>query len=193
MLQHYFYQYLPYKYMYLCQGDNRQKQVNNFVFAFKDGNKSAIIATANILINYLVNKYHRSITDYTIVFAPASSQSSYNKRFAYLATMLERRLQTPTSYHNLHIQGQRTALHNGGSHIVCEDAYNVALDESFFKGRKCIIFDDLITTGQTAAQFTDKVKSVGAEVIEELFLARTIHYNPYTFEGAIKELNNKQR
>ncbi len=132
MLQHYFYQYLPYKYMFLCH-DNRQKKVNNFVFAFKDGNKSAIIATANILINYLVNKYHRSITDYTIVFAPASSQSSYNKRFAYLATMLERRLQTQTSYHNLHIQGKRTALHNGGSHIVCEDTYNVALDESFFK------------------------------------------------------------
>ena len=38
--------------MFLCH-DNRQKQVNNFVFAFKDGNKSAIIATANILINYL--------------------------------------------------------------------------------------------------------------------------------------------
>jgi hypothetical protein len=44
-----------------------------------------------------------------------------------------------------------------------------------------------------SAQFTDKVKSMGAEVVEELFLARTVHYNPYTLEGAIKELNNKKQ
>lgn len=48
-------------------------------------------------------------------------------------------------------------------------------DRAFFKGKKVLVFDDIITTGGSYALFAEEVEKHGALVVGGLFLTRT-HY-----------------
>lgn len=70
--------------------------------------------------------------------------------------------------------GQREAKHNNANHIVSESyGYLVSADPEFFANKNVILFDDLITTGETANEFAAELESVGANVLGAMFLART--------------------
>lgn len=72
------------------------------------------------------------------------------------------------------IRGERQALHRTADHVVREcEGYFVNLDADFFRGRKVIVFDDLITSGKTAENFAQMLTEAGAEVVGGIFLART--------------------
>lgn len=51
--------------------------------------------------------------------------------------------------------------------------YLVSADPEFFANKNVILFDDLITTGETANEFAAELESVGANVLGAMFLART--------------------
>lgn len=71
------------------------------------------------------------------------------------------------------IIGEKQPLHTSAFHFVCEDNYEVRVSADYFRGRKVIVFDDLITTGRTARKFAAQLTAAGAEVIGGLFLAET--------------------
>lgn len=74
---------------------------------------------------------------------------------------------------HLAIYGERTAKHLSADR-VCEDfGYSVRLDRDYFKGKKVIIFDDVITSGATANEFASQLAECGAQVMGAMFLART--------------------
>lgn len=74
---------------------------------------------------------------------------------------------------HLFIYGERTAKHNSVNHVSESFGYRVALDREYFKGKKVIIFDDVITSGATAQEFASQLAECGAKVMGAMFLART--------------------
>ena len=61
---------------------------NRFVYDFKAGDKKAAHLCAEWLVRYLTKQYSSILEDFVVVFAPCSTQWKYNKRFGYLAAIL---------------------------------------------------------------------------------------------------------
>lgn len=48
------------------------------------------------------------------------------------------------------------------------------IDSDFFKGKKVVIFDDIIASGGSVAKFADKLKEYGADVVAAIALGKKI-------------------
>ena len=187
MRQNYFFEYVPNAYINLCVDKAQQMANNRFVYDFKAGDKKAAHLCAEWLVRYLTKQYSSILEDFVVVFAPCSTQWKYNKRFGYLAAILNA-AGIATANEHVHIFGERKPTHNGGSHFVNEDIYHVSLDGEYFKGKQVILFDDLLTSGKTIEDFRSKLEAAGAYVEREIFLARTIHHDPISNRGVLQEM-----
>ncbi len=49
-------------------------------------------------------------------------------------------------------------------------------DKDFFKGKKVLVFDDIITQGFSYAHFANLIETFGACVLGSIFLAKTINF-----------------
>ena len=115
MRQNYFFEYVPNAYINLCVDKAQQMANNRFVYDFKAGDKEAVQICAEWLARYLTKQYSSILEDFVVVFAPCSTQWKYNKRFGYLAAILNA-AGIATANEHVHIFGERKPTHNGGSH-----------------------------------------------------------------------------
>lgn len=71
---------------------------------------------------------------------------------------------------------EATGMENAYEHFSYEVADDedepdtLQIDEPFFKGKKVLVFDDLISTGGSVSRFVDKMKSLGADVVAAMAL-----------------------
>lgn len=166
-----FFEYLPKRYAERTIVD---AQVRNLIFSFKDGERKAIEYAAKRVAFFMYHCYQLKCNEYQIVCVPARSEKTYRKRFALFTKIVCRMCRQEDAMAHVHIIGEREALHNSYDHVVREENYHVSVDADFFAGRKVIIFDDLITSGNTANNFAAILQAAGAEVVGGLFLAQTI-------------------
>lgn len=172
MKTRHFYDYYPQR---LAQTSESVSDVRNLIYKFKDGDKQAAIHAARLMAELLWHWYSHHCREYVIVCVPSSSMAEYRKRFSYFSAIVADRCGQDNAMPHVHIFGKRDALHRSIGHVVREaDGYSVSVDADFFRGRKVIVFDDLITTGTTAENFSEQLRAVGADVRGGLFLARTV-------------------
>lgn len=189
MKQFSFYEYLPKRY---AETSGRVSQVRNLIYRFKDGDKAASLHVAGLVSNLLWRWYGTRCTDYTVVCVPSSSRGEYRRRFCYFSAVVASRCREANAMPFVDIIGKRDALHRTANHIVCEDNYFVHLSSDFFKGRKVIVFDDLITTGATAERFAARLAEAGAEVVGAIFIAHTVRgLHKWSYWGRFAEHTNK--
>ena len=62
---------------------------------------------------------------------------------------------------------------NGMDYVRCEDGRHV-FDEDFLKGKNVILFDDIITRGETAVQISKELKELGANVFFLVCISKTV-------------------
>lgn len=187
MKQNYFVEYVPNAYINLCVDKNQQRANNQLIYDFKAGKAAATRLCGELLISYLTRQYGSLLDDFVVVFAPCSAQWKYNKRFGYLAAMLNK-AGIKTANEQVHIYGERKPTHNGGSHHVSEDIYHVSVDSSYFAGKNVILFDDLLTSGQTITEFKEQLEAAGAYIDREIFVGRTVHHCPISKRGVLQEM-----
>lgn len=187
MKQNYFIEYVPNAYINLCVDMEQQRANNQLIYDFKAGKPAATRFCAELLISYLTRHYSTILKDFVVVFAPTSAQWKYNKRFGYLAAILNA-AGIATANEQVSIYGERKPTHNGGSHFVNESLYHVSINAEFFKGKNVILFDDLLTSGQTIESFKKQLEAAGAYVEREIFVGRTIHHCPISNRGVLQEM-----
>lgn len=151
----------------------KAEQVRNFIFAFKDGKKWATDYAADMVAKSFSQTYGDKAGDFVLVCAPAANSKKYTKRFSRFASKVSQGAKVQNGNDHLFIYGERTAKHNSVNHVSESFGYRVALDREYFKGKKVIIFDDVITSGATAQEFASLLAECGAEVMGAMFLART--------------------
>ena len=170
MKTRHFFEYLPKRYDIRSE---RDQQVRNLVYGFKSGKSAACTFAAQAVSNFFVRSYGDRCNEYTLVCVPSSSNSAYRRRFSRFAAMVSDLCGVADAMTYVTIIGEKQPLHTSSCHFVCEDNYEVRVSADYFRGRKVIIFDDLITTGRTARTFAAQLTAAGAEVIGGLFLAET--------------------
>ena len=78
------------------------------------------------------------------------------------------------AYKAITIEGGRLAIHETKAAKTVQTVEVIKFDKRFFKGKKCLVFDDILTQGHSYARFACALETLGAEVLGGYFLGKTI-------------------
>lgn len=111
----------------------------------------------------------------TLVCIPASNQENTQRRYEEFSKRLCHETGLINSYGKIKVIHERSARHTGGIGLQTEF---LSFDENFFKDRYVILFDDVITRGDSMCTFRRKMENMGAIVIAGLSIGKTKHERP---------------
>ena len=121
----------------------------------------------------------RLLKDLTFVCIPASSAIKTELRYAEFSKRICEETGMTNAYDHITVVSSTTEKKFGGSGI-CTDS--LAFDGHYVKGRYILLFDDVITKGESMLRFKRKMEELGANVIAGFSVGRTKHERPDDFE-----------
>lgn len=145
---------------------------------------SAHINALNIVVprmkSILTSTFGRQLLkNLTLVCIPASSAIKTELRYAEFSKRICEETGMMNAYDHITVVSSTTEKKFGGSGI-CTDS--LAFDGHYFKGRYILLFDDVITKGESMLRFKRKMEELGANVIAGFSVGRTKHERPDDFE-----------
>lgn len=168
-----------------------RKNLNNFKTGIEQSWPTAIIQ--DLIYSNLTNLLSIDDSDIVLLCLPASSKESNTDRFEKLSSDICDFINNQAFFFN------KIKLHNAFTHIeiinekspkytdegeltkFSKTTWNldkdIKFDSDFFKGKKVILLDDIVTTGQTMVDFIDKLNQLGAKPI----LCLSLFYTPKVF------------
>lgn len=121
----------------------------------------------------LVNTFGEESLKYlTLVCIPASSQQKTKLRYEEFSNLLCNELGMNNAYSHITVVTAKEERRSGGTSI---DTSKLSFDDSYFDGKYVLLFDDIITRGDSMRTFKTKMESLGAIVVGGLALGRTKH------------------
>ena len=153
------------------------KEARKLIYAFKDARDEAYRQVAQMVDSYLKKEYGEEVKDMVFLCVPASRQEVNRSRYKEFCKEVSRLSGIQNGYSHLILMEDRLAIHERrrGREKEISKVSIMDFDRAFFKGKKVLVFDDIITTGGSYALFAEEVEKHGAQVVGGLFLART-HY-----------------
>lgn len=112
----------------------------------------------------------------TVVFMPCSTARRYYKRFGGIAAFLENEGYARLGLYLIRITEDRESKHT----VSCRSAVdtNNYVMSTELRGKRVVICDDLLTTGDSLFDYVRNLERCGAEVAGAVFLARTFLVPP---------------
>ncbi|MFK2572712.1 phosphoribosyltransferase family protein, partial [Bacteroides fragilis] len=111
---------------------------------------------------------------YHIMFMPCSNWIKYGQRFKRLDWYIGKHRQDLTSgLYDVDICDARESLHEakGGEKRILERNYLIT---GKIKGKEIIIIDDVLTTGQSVADYKEEIERCGGKVVAAIFYGKTL-------------------
>ena len=187
------YSYLFYYYPTTCEFEATEEEWANrwIVWNFKNtpgktsvsAHQEALRRAIPMVKNKLLNTFDADKLKYlTLVCIPASSQSKTQARYEEFSNRICSELGIINAYPHITVVSEKEEKHLGGTGL---DTSNLHFDEDFFKGKYVLLFDDIITKGNSMWTFKRKMESLGATVIGGLSLGKTKHERPV--QGSIPQ------
>lgn len=165
---YFFYWYYPIRFTGISF---ESQSVRSLIYNFKDG--KAHSGVADLIQRKLRSTFlEDDIHSFTFVCIPASTRNVNEARYSSFSKDVCEKLGMRNGFPHVHITKERTAAHLGGT-----DTAEYSFDESFFKGAKVILFDDIVTRGGSMKHFKSYMENNGATVICSLSVGRT--YSDY--------------
>ena len=143
------------------------------IWDFKDGKHQSGVAlhTAKLIKSIFGTKGAKEIT---FICIPASSPEKNEIRYKEFSKLVCAMSGATNAYYHITVTGDRIAVHEQGRSKRITSAQVIEFDEEFFQGRKCLLFDDVVTSGRSLATFTTKLESMGAEVVGAFCMGKTL-------------------
>ena len=167
--------YYPTKIQESTELTPEQQIVSQFIINFKNGYQPASILAAKIVAK-TINK-HFNLEKEKLVFIPipASNSEDTTKRYHLFSYLVSQKCHVTDGHTWVKNWQETEKKHLSQDHSVQDDKNRWFVDYSKIKNAKVIIFDDISTTGETAASFIQRLEECGAKVIGEVFLASTFN------------------
>lgn len=147
------------------------KKITNLLFRFKEGHALSLsvklFSMAMSRIYAITNKKENSI----LIPIPASTRVKHNQRFSTFCYLLSERTGIPNGFNAITIRNDRDELK--GLQGV-DKIFNLTFNETVFKGKKVILVDDVLNTGQGFIQLRKKLLEHGAKSVMGIFLVKTV-------------------
>lgn len=152
----------------------RQRHFCKEIYEFKNGNIHGITYFKACLdaLSLDGGTYH-------VMFMPCSSDIKYVQRFKRLNWYIRTNRRDLTSgFLDVDVFEQRNALHEAkiGQERTLEKNYEIVKDLS---GKRVIIVDDILTSGQSMEDFKREIERKGGKVEGAIFLGKTISKTPF--------------
>lgn len=123
--------------------------------------------------NLLITTFGQSSLKYiTLVCIPASSADKTKARYEEFSKRLCDETGMSNAYYHMEVINSCAEKKFGGSGI---DTINVSFDSDFFHGKYVILFDDIITKGESMLKFKKKMEELGAIVLGGISIGKTKH------------------
>lgn len=161
--------------------DKDERYLREKIYKFKEGENDTVRNFAEV-ISKLLNK---QIIDHNSVFCviPASTKSKTRKRFKKFAKIVSRNLKFKNGFSYIKNLKDRPAKHVSRTN---EDILDyLKFNPKKFQGKTVILFDDIITTGNSFIKIANTLKAYGALDVIGVFLAQTVNYLPQKQERNI--------
>ena len=160
--------YIPSRY---CNLKDWQIANQKYVYAFKDKGEMKTEHKEKLLktIKEIAGK---DTTNCLLCFIPASTKERHQRRYGKLALYLQNNLDFPVMIDGITCD-DRNSVHlkeNKDLHPI----FDFILNADFF-GKKVILFDDVITTGESLRSIGGAVDDMGAYSVYGVIYAMTIH------------------
>ena len=180
------YSYLFYYYPTTCDFEATEEEWSNrwIVWDFKNtpgktsksDHQEALEKAIHMLKNKLLTTFEADSLKYlTLVCIPASSQIKTQARYEEFSNRICGELGLINAYPHISVVTEKEERRSGGTSI---DTNKLSIDEDFFKGKYVLLFDDVITRGDSMRTFKRKMESLGAIVVGGLSLGKTKHERP---------------
>lgn len=163
--------YYPSRYSGLL--NDEQREFCNALYAFKDGEVHGIefFKACMAALELDGGSYH-------IMFMPCSSGAKYFRRFKRLDWYIgKHRPELTSGFHDVEIFGERESLHSakGGENRILERNYRITGN---IEGKEVVILDDVLTTGQSMADYKEEIERCGGKVVAAIFCGKTVEVPP---------------
>ena len=187
------YSYLFYYYPTTCEFEATEEEWSNrwIVWDFKNtpgktsasDHQEALDKAIPMLKNKLLTTFEEYSLKYlTLVCIPASSQVKTQARYEEFSKRICSELGMINAYPHITVVAEKEERRSGGTSI---DTNKLSFDENFFKGKYVLLFDDVITRGDSMRTFKQKMENLGATVVGGLSLGKTKHERPV--QGSIPQ------
>lgn len=162
-----FFRYVP-----KCEGDDNnatESALRELLWRIKDGEKDVCNAFTQLLFRFLKRNLRQTCKMTTLAFTPASTLESSLARWGKMAHDLSAMLDCDNGFGYL-----MPARESVPRHFIGRGRPRpLDLDEDFFVGKKIILIDDLINTGETMCQVISELEDAGGEVVLCIAIAHT--------------------
>lgn len=115
---------------------------------------------------------------YHIMFMPCSDEFKYARRFKRLDWYIGKHCPELTSgMYDVDVFEERESLHEakGSENRILKRNYRIVGD---IKGKEIIIIDDVMTTGQSVADYKEEIERCGGKVVAAIFYGKTVSVPP---------------
>lgn len=163
-----FFDYLPTKY----EANKQEWRIRKMIWDFKDGKRS--LSVAELVAKQIRMQFGAETGNVVLACIPASSKAANEARYETFANEVCRLAGTMNAFQAVTIEGERLAIHETRGSKVVSNVQVINFDKDFFKGKKVLVFDDILTQGFSYARFACALESYGAEVLGGYFLGRTL-------------------
>lgn len=153
----------------------------NIVWDFKNDpdkvepadNLEAINFVIDGITNVLSETFQPSNLRYlTLVCIPASTKRKTESRYKHFSDLFCKKLGCINSYNHISVIKDKETRRSGGTSL---DLDKIKFDEHFFKDKYVLLFDDIITRGDSMCIMSDKLRSLGAHVVCAFSIGKTKH------------------
>lgn len=163
--------YYPSRYNALL--NDEQRAFCRSLYRFKDGEIHGIEFFKACMTALQLEK-----KPYHIMFMPCSNWIKYGQRFKRLDWYIcTHRPDLTSGLYDVDVFESRESLHEakGAENRVLERNYNIIRD---IKGKEIIIIDDVLTTGQSVADYKEEIERHGGKVVAAIFYGKTVTVPP---------------
>lgn len=163
--------YYPSRYGDLLDGEQRAFCRN--LYRFKDGEIHGIG-----FFKACMDALQTEGRSYHVMFMPCSDEGKYVRRFQRLDGYIgKRRPELTSGFHDVEIFGSRESLHKAkrGKKRILERNYRIMGN---LAGKEVVIIDDVMTTGQSVADYKQEIERCGGKVAAAIFYGMTVTVPP---------------
>lgn len=163
--------YYPSRYADLI--DDEQRAFCCSLYQFKEGENHGIefFKACMSVLNLADAPYH-------ILFMPCSDEFKYARRFKRLDWYITtHRPDLSSGLYDVDVFESRDSLHEakGGENRILERNYRITGN---IEGKQIIIVDDVLTSGQSMADYKEEIERCGGKVVAAIFYGKTVTVPP---------------
>lgn len=171
-LMYAFFDYLPTRYRQVSPHD---WNVRRLIWGFKEGRNS--LQVARLVADKMKRTFGKEAENIVFCCIPASSGAKNEIRYRDFSAEVCRLTGAVNAYDHIKVSGERLAIHESKSGKRVQNVQTVDFDTDFFRGKRILVFDDVLTLGFSYARFACRLETFGASVVGAFFLGRTLLLN----------------